>query len=88
MTFGLSAPVSDEEFGLLPGGSDVWLAQGSTHLLKTSELAVAGLHNAANALAALALCRAVDLPFEPLLHALRTFRDCRTVCRKLPSSMA
>ncbi len=74
VTFGLSAPVSDEEFGLLPGGSEVWLAQGNTHLLKTSELAVTGLHNATNALAALALCRAVDLPFEPLLHALRTFR--------------
>ncbi len=73
-TFGLSEPVSDEEFGLLPNGSDVWLAQGNIHLLKISELAVTGLHNAANALAALALCRAVDLPFEPLLHALRTFR--------------
>lgn len=74
ITFGLSGPAFDEEFGLLPNGSDLWLAQGNIHLLKTSELGVTGLHNAANALAALALCRAVDLPFEPLLHALRTFR--------------
>ena len=29
----------------------------------------------ANALAALALCRAVGLPFEPLLQALREFRS-------------
>ncbi len=42
--------------------------------MKTSELRVAGLHNTANALAALALCRAITLPFEPLLQALREFR--------------
>jgi len=74
LTFGLSAPSFDDEFGILPSGSDLWLAQGTTRLMKVSELAVAGLHNAANALAALALCRAVDLPFEPLLHALHSFR--------------
>ncbi|WP_300085779.1 UDP-N-acetylmuramoyl-L-alanine--D-glutamate ligase [uncultured Nitrosomonas sp.] len=74
VTFGLSTPSFEEEFGLLPDGSDLWLSQGSTSLMKTSELAVMGLHNAANALAALALCRAVDLPFEPLLHVLRNFR--------------
>jgi UDP-N-acetylmuramoylalanine--D-glutamate ligase len=32
------------------------------------------LHNAANALAALALCRALGLPLEPLLGALREFK--------------
>ncbi len=74
LTFGLATPVSDEEFGLLPDGPDLWLAQGNTCLMKTSELAVTGLHNAANALAALALCRAIALPFEPLLRALRSFR--------------
>lgn len=74
LTFGLSAPAFDDEFGILPSGSDLWLAQGTTRLMKVSELAVAGLHNAANALAALALCRAIDLPFEPLLHALHVFR--------------
>ncbi|SFU60219.1 UDP-N-acetylmuramoylalanine--D-glutamate ligase [Nitrosomonas eutropha] len=74
LTFGLSAPAFDDEFGVLPSGSDLWLAQGTTRLMKVSELAVAGLHNAANALAALALCRAIDLPFEPLLHALHIFR--------------
>jgi UDP-N-acetylmuramoylalanine--D-glutamate ligase len=35
---------------------------------------LAGLHNAANALAALALCRAIGLPLEPLLAALREFK--------------
>ena len=35
---------------------------------------LAGLHNAANALAALALCQAIGLPFAPLLAALAGFR--------------
>lgn len=73
-SFGLGEPATDAEFGLLTDGADLWLAQGNTCLMKTSELTVAGLHNAANALAALALCRSVALPFEPLLNALRVFR--------------
>jgi UDP-N-acetylmuramoylalanine--D-glutamate ligase len=35
---------------------------------------VTGLHNVANALAALALCRALDLPLEPIVGALRAFK--------------
>lgn len=74
LTFGLSAPAFDDEFGISPNGAGLCLAQGNTYLMKLSELAVAGLHNAANALAALALCRAIDLPFEPLLQALHAFK--------------
>jgi len=37
-------------------------------------LQIRGVHNAANALAALALCRAIDLPLAPLLHGLREYR--------------
>ena len=74
ITFGLDLPVGDSDFGLLREDGNSWLVQGATRLMKTSELGVHGLHNAANALAALALCRAVALPFEPLLQALREFR--------------
>ena len=74
ITFGLDLPVGDSDFGLLREDGNSWLVQGATRLMKTSDLGVHGLHNAANALAALALCRAVALPFEPLLQALREFR--------------
>jgi UDP-N-acetylmuramoylalanine--D-glutamate ligase len=37
-------------------------------------LQIRGRHNALNALAALALCRAVGLPLAPLLHGLRDYR--------------
>ena len=74
ITFGLSLPGSANDFGIEKTGNEIWLAQGKQHLLKVSELQVAGLHNVANALAALALCRAIDLPMPALLEALRGFR--------------
>ena len=70
LTFGLDAPQGPDDFGLADG----WLMQGGERLLRADELALAGLHNAANALAALALCRAIELPLAPLLPALRDFK--------------
>lgn len=48
--------------------------QGTQRLLKASELQIVGLHNVANALAALALGRAIDFPMPTLLDALRSFK--------------
>jgi len=42
-------------------------------LMPADALKIRGLHNAANALAALALCRAAGLPLAPLLHGLREY---------------
>ena len=43
-------------------------------LMPADALHIRGLHNASNALAALALCRAIGLPLAPLLHGLRDYR--------------
>jgi UDP-N-acetylmuramoylalanine--D-glutamate ligase len=43
-------------------------------LMPADALHIRGMHNAANALAALALCRAIDLPLNALLHGLREYR--------------
>ncbi|WP_162878073.1 UDP-N-acetylmuramoyl-L-alanine--D-glutamate ligase [Trinickia diaoshuihuensis] len=45
-----------------------------TRLMPADALRIRGLHNAANALAAFALARAIGLPAAPLLHALREYR--------------
>jgi UDP-N-acetylmuramoylalanine--D-glutamate ligase len=74
ITFGLDAPRRGEDWGLLERGGEPWLAHGSSAVLAVREMKLAGLHNAANALAALALCRALNLPLEPLLAALREFK--------------
>ena len=74
ITFGLSAPGNAKDFGIVREKGEAWLAQGTHPLLKTGELEVAGLHNAANALAALALCSAIGLPMPAMLAALRSFK--------------
>lgn len=42
-------------------------------LMPVDALKIVGMHNASNALAALALCRAVGLPMAGLLHGLRVY---------------
>jgi UDP-N-acetylmuramoylalanine--D-glutamate ligase len=74
ISFGLNPPSSDADWGISREGALVWLMHGSHKILRADELQVSGLHNVANALAALALCRALDLPLEPLVEALRTFK--------------
>jgi UDP-N-acetylmuramoylalanine--D-glutamate ligase len=71
-TFGLDAHATD--WGIVSANGEHWLARGAEKLMRTSELPLAGLHNAANALAALALCTATGLPMAPLLAALREFK--------------
>ena len=74
-TFGLDAPRGSDDFGLIRDGGELWLAQGASALMAVRELCMAGLHNAANALAALALCRAIGVHGPALLPALREFRS-------------
>jgi UDP-N-acetylmuramoylalanine--D-glutamate ligase len=73
-TFGLAEPAASGEWGLMQQGNCYWLAEHGRSLMPVDELTIAGLHNAANALAALALCRAVGIDDAPLLAGLRTFK--------------
>ncbi|MBI4754252.1 MAG: UDP-N-acetylmuramoyl-L-alanine--D-glutamate ligase [Betaproteobacteria bacterium] len=74
LSFGLDAPPGPGHFGLRERDGAPWLAEGDQLLLSAADLPLAGRHNVANALAALALCRAVGLPAAPLVSALRGFR--------------
>jgi UDP-N-acetylmuramoylalanine--D-glutamate ligase len=71
--FTLAAPQGDHEYGLAEAAGETWLARGGERLLKLSELRIKGLHNAANALAALALGDTLQLPRAAMLAALREF---------------
>ncbi|NJD23976.1 MAG: UDP-N-acetylmuramoyl-L-alanine--D-glutamate ligase [Betaproteobacteria bacterium] len=70
VTFGLSAPARNGDYGVADGA--IW--RGRERLVATAELQIAGLHNAANAMAALALCEAVGVAPERLLAPLKSFR--------------
>ena len=52
----------------------LWLTHGLDNLMHASELQVAGDHNVANVLAALAIGQAAGLPMAPMLAAARRFR--------------
>ncbi|MDA8261145.1 MAG: UDP-N-acetylmuramoyl-L-alanine--D-glutamate ligase [Betaproteobacteria bacterium] len=73
-SFGVDAPAAEEDFGLRQHQGETWLVQGRNFLLPLAELPLAGLHNAANAMAALALCASIGFDVETLLPALRSFR--------------
>ncbi len=74
VTFGLDKPETPGDFGIVREGAEIWLVQGTRRLIRAGELQLTGLHNAANALAALALCRAIDVPMAALLEGLRSFK--------------
>lgn len=74
LSFGLNPPSTDSDWGITREGVTTWLMQGAQKIMRADELQVSGLHNVANALAALALCRALNLPLTPLVNALRMFK--------------
>ncbi|MEN9454662.1 MAG: hypothetical protein RL210_181 [Pseudomonadota bacterium] len=74
LSFALDAPGMLEDFGLRERAGERWLVQGDSFLLPLSRLPLPGLHNAANTMAALALCHALGLPLRRLLDGLLNFK--------------
>lgn len=68
-------------YGLLSEGEKTYLARGREPLLDIKELPVAGLHYCENALAALALGEACNLPITAMLQALKTFQGLPHRCQ-------
>jgi len=71
LTFSIKKPA---DFHLAWQGDAEYLMQGTTPLMPLASLPLEGRHNAANALAALALGSAVGLDRQAMCNALRTFK--------------
>ena len=87
--FGLDAPRQPGDFGLVVENGMAWLVRAPQadeprrkgeaddiplqRLMPADALQVRGRHNAANALAALALACAIGCPLAPMLHGLRQY---------------
>jgi UDP-N-acetylmuramoylalanine--D-glutamate ligase len=71
VTFSIERP--DADFSLVRNGASTLLARHGQGLLDVARMKITGLHNAANALAALALGEAVGLPIPKMLEALESF---------------
>ncbi len=69
------------DFGLLHQDGQIWLAEGNEPLLDIEQMKIAGTHNLANALAALALGSAMALPMQAMLAALLEFKGLPHRCR-------
>jgi UDP-N-acetylmuramoylalanine--D-glutamate ligase len=67
VTFGFD----EQEYGLK---QNTWLVDGEKELINVNDLKIAGLHNAANALAAVALCRGISMDYAPIIQTLYNFK--------------
>jgi len=79
LSFGMSEP-QENEFGLRQIKDQCWLATGDKNLLAVSELLIKGKHNWMNALAALAIGHALQLPLTAMLEALKVFKGLTHRC--------
>ena len=69
LSFGLGAVHGSADYGISGG----WIVRGQEHLIELERLKLVGLHNAANAMAALALCSAVGVDGSKVLDSLAGF---------------
>ncbi len=67
------APPAGEDYGLAERQGTLWLMRGGEPLLPAAEVRLAGRHNLANGLAALAMGEACGLPQASMLESLRRF---------------
>ncbi len=72
ISFGLHAPC-DNGWGIIEQDGEAMIAYGDTVLLPARSLKIAGKHNVANAMAALALGQAIGLPEQAMVTVLQTF---------------
>jgi UDP-N-acetylmuramoylalanine--D-glutamate ligase len=73
LSFSLRADVGADYALMRRDGADWWLMRRGEPLLAFSQMRLTGLHNAANALAALALAEALGLPRAASIAALSAF---------------
>ncbi len=71
VSFGLDAPPTGRDWGLSGQG---WICCGREPVMALSDLPLSGRHNAANAMAAFALCDALGVPRADGVRALRAFK--------------
>ncbi len=72
LSFGLDAP-QQGHYGLRQKDNKTWLAKGELCLLAVDEMKLAGKHNQANALAALAMGEVVGLKQQAMLEVLTEY---------------
>ncbi len=78
--FSLGAP-EGENFGLINHNNEVWLSQGNEKIINKNQLKIKGEHNISNALAAMALAGAVNVPTNIMADVLKNFTGLEHRCQ-------
>jgi UDP-N-acetylmuramoylalanine--D-glutamate ligase len=73
LTFTLHEPI-EKQFGIRMINNEGWICYGTEKILSISNLHIKGKHNIANALAALAMGKAIGLEDGPMVAALEKFK--------------
>ena len=82
LSFGLEKTKPDSaEFGLQRSNGEIYLTKGEQRLIPVSRLYIKGQHNWANALAALTIGHAIQLPLASMLGALCQFKGLAHRCQ-------
>jgi len=71
--FGLLPPAGDGDYGLVQFGREDWVVRGDARIMPAREIRLAGRHNVANVMAAMALASAAGVPDEAMARAAREF---------------
>ncbi|REL31902.1 UDP-N-acetylmuramoyl-L-alanine--D-glutamate ligase [Thalassotalea euphylliae] len=92
-SFSQSMPISsapahsdlEKHFGVISHQGQAYLAKGEQPLIAAAELPIAGLHNAANCLAALAIGEQLGWEMVKMLQAIKSYRGLAHRCQPVAS---
>jgi UDP-N-acetylmuramoylalanine--D-glutamate ligase len=77
LRFTLGAPAGDDDYGVVQRTDGEWLARGTRLLMPAAEVPLAGRHNLANTLAAMALAQTMGVSDNDCRAAVRNFKGLR-----------
>lgn len=77
LRFALGAPAGDDDYGVVQRADGEWLARGTRPLMPAAEVPLAGRHNLANTLAAMALAQTMGVSDDDCRTAVRNFKGLR-----------
>lgn len=85
LSFGLDAPIEEQDLGLRLVEGQLWIVQGTQPLVAAETLPLTGEHGLLNVMAALALLSAAELPLAALVPGIQNFKGLPHRCEKIAS---